>query len=103
MCVFNQYIDRMNQTQATINLPDEGSIIVKHDGVNYLVARLEENRTCAEYIEELKQGRPVVVPHSKRSKMTTYLKQQNIFTRQKALAPGLWVSFTPCPERKFKR
>ena len=72
------------------------------NGVSYLVARLDESTTCSEYLSELKAGRPVVVPFSRRGRLTGLLKENSVCTRQTTLVAGKWISFVPCEQRAFK-
>lgn len=89
---------------TNLTIPNGSAEIQEVDGIAYLVARLDIAKTgaCSEFVSELKKGKPVVVPWSKRSHLTTVLKRERVFTRQQTLVPGHWVTFLPCPERKFK-
>ena len=89
---------------TNLTIPNGSVEIQEVNGVKYLVARLDTSETspCSQFVSELKNGKPVVVPWSKRSHLTTLLKHAGVFTRQKTLVPGHWVTFLPCPERKFK-
>jgi hypothetical protein len=83
-------------------LPKNGTVILEHEGVNYLVSRLEGGKTSAEFVAELQQGKPVVVPFSRRGHITGLLKKAGIFTRQQTLVAGQWITFLPCAKRDFK-
>lgn len=72
------------------------------NGVGYLVARLDKEKTCSDFLSELRKGNPIVVPWSKRSHLTGLLKAQSIFTRQKTVLAGQWIAFFPCEKREFK-
>ena len=85
-----------------LTIPVDGAEIQEVDGVEYLVARLDKTLTCADFINELRKGRPVVVPCSKRGHLTTQLKAGNIPTRQKTMVAGQWVAFIPCEAREFR-
>ena len=85
-----------------LTIPVSGAEIQDVDGAKYLVARLDETRTCADYLAELKRGQPVVVPWSKRGQLTTRLKAGNVPTRQKTMVAGQWIAFMPCEAREFK-
>lgn len=100
MCLYKKVSTHcMNQI---LTLPTHGANVQEIDGIKYLVARLEETRTCEWYISELKQGKPVVVPHSKRGHLIGLLKAQGIFTKSKTLVIGQWISFVPCEQREFR-
>lgn len=83
-------------------IPAGEAEIQEVDGVEYLVARLDKQKTCSDFISELRIGRPVVVPCSKRGHLTTTLKREGIYTRQKTVVAGQWITFVPCEEREFK-
>lgn len=87
-----------------LKIPIEGAAEIQEvDGVKYLVARLDEQKkSCSDYLLELRKGNPVLVPWSKRAHMTGLLKAKSIFTRQKTVLVGQWVTFFPCEEREFK-
>ena len=85
-----------------LTIPKEGVEIQEVDGVKYLVAKLDKELNCSDFISELRNGRPVVVPFAKRGHLTTLLKRESIYTRQTTSVPGMWVTFIPCQERKFK-
>lgn len=86
-----------------LRIPVNGVEIQEVDGVKYLVARLDEQgKDCSDYLEELRKGNPVVVPWSKRGYLTGLLKKKKIFTRQKTVLAGQWITFFPCEEREFK-
>lgn len=85
-----------------LNLPKEGAEIQTVNGVNYLIARLDEQKTCSCFLSELRKGNPVVVPQSKRGHLTGLLKKEKVHTRQQTLVPGKWATFIPCEEREFK-
>jgi len=85
----------------TVPVGDRAEVQVV-DGEKYLVCRLDELRDCSYYLEELQKGRPVVVPCSKRGYLTGLLKEKRVFTRQRTVVPGQWITFTPCEERQFK-
>ena len=76
--------------------------IQEDDGVEYLVARLDKEKTCSDFLSELRSGAPVVVPCSKRGHLTTLLKKEGIYTRQKAVVAGQWFTFVRCEAREFK-
>jgi hypothetical protein len=95
----SKWIYCMNQTLKT---PQQGSEIQEIDEVRYLVSRLDESRPCNWYISELQQGRPVVVPHSKRGHLVGILKKKKIYTKSTTLVVGQWVSFVPCEQRGFR-
>jgi len=85
-----------------LKIPVNGAEIQEVDGVEYLVARLDKTLVCSDYVDELRKGRPVVVPSSKRGHLTTQLKAGNISTRQKSMVAGQWIAFIPCEAREFK-
>lgn len=85
-----------------LKIPKNGAEIQTVKGIQYLVARLDAQKTCADYLNALRRGETVVVPLSKRTHLTGLLKRESIFTRQKTLVAGKWISFTPCEEREFK-
>lgn len=86
----------------TLKIPVNGTEIQVVGKVKYLVARLDEQKSCSEFLLELQSGNPVVVPFSKRAYLTGLLKEASIFTRQKTLVAGQWISFSPCGKREFK-
>ncbi len=85
-----------------LKIPVDGAEIQEVDGVEYLVARLDKTQTCSDYVDELRKGRPVVVPCSKRGHLTSHLKAENIPTRQTSMVAGQWIAFIPCEAREFK-
>lgn len=85
-----------------LKIPLGGAEIQEVGGVKFLVSKLEEQKTCSEFISELRKGKPVVVPWSKRSHMVGSLKKESVFTRSKTLVTGQWVTFIPCEEREFR-
>lgn len=86
-----------------LRIPTSGLAEIQEvDGVRYLIACLETDRTCSEFLSELKAGRPVVVPFSKRGHLTSLLKESSVCTRQTTLIAGKWISFAPCKQRNFK-
>jgi hypothetical protein len=87
---------------TTLTIPNGVAEIQEVNGVKYLVARLDTVRTCSDFISELKAGNPVIVPFSKRAHLTGLLKKEKVFTRQKTVIAGQWVTFLPCSEREFK-
>jgi hypothetical protein len=90
----------MNSVCLTI--PLTGAEIQQVGEVKYLVARLDDNKTCAEYASDLRKGVPVVVPASKRGHLSGLLKKESIYTRHQTVPGGKWVSFIPCEKRDFK-
>lgn len=85
-----------------LKIPVSGAEIQEVSGVQYLVVRLDRNSTCSDFISELRSGRPVVVPFSKRGHLTGLLKKEGIYTRQKTVIAGQWTTFLPCEKREFK-
>lgn len=86
-----------------LKIPIKDAEIQEVDGVKYLVARLDEQgKNSSDYLEELRKGNPVVVPWSKRGYLTGLLKKEGIYTRQKTVVAGQWITFFPCEEREFK-
>ncbi len=86
-----------------LKVPANGAEIQEVDGVRYLIAKLDaQKKTCRDFLEELRKGNPVVVPCSKRAQLTGLLKKESVFTRQKTVVSGQWVSFFPCEAREFK-
>ena len=85
-----------------LTIPVDGAEIQMVNHVKYLVARLDEQKTCSDYLLELRKGNPVVVPFSKRGHLTGLLKKESIFTRYETLVPGEWITFLPCEKREFK-
>lgn len=85
-------------------IPETNGVEIKEvGGVKYLIARLDERgKTCSDYLEELRKGKPVVVTYSKRGHLTGLLKKESVFTRQKTVVAGQWVAFFPCSARNFK-
>jgi len=86
----------------TLKIPNGSAEIQEVNGIKYLVARLDEPKTCSDYLAELRRGNPVVVPFSKRGHLTGILKRESVFTRYETLVPGQWVTFIPCEKREFK-
>ena len=86
----------------TLSLPACGAEIRDVDGVKYLVAKLEDAKTCVEFAADLRSGKPVVVPASKRGHLTGILKKESIHTRYFTVPGGQWVTFIPCEARDFK-
>ncbi len=86
-----------------LKIPLNGAEIQVVGGVQYLVARLEDQKTCKDYLAQLRKGEPVVVPYSKRGQLTGLLKKESVFTRQTTSVPGQWVTFIPCEAREFKQ
>lgn len=86
-----------------LNLPKgEKAEIQTVDGIQYLVVRLVDSpKTCEEYIKEIQNNRPVVVPASKRGHMVGELKKKGIFATSKAIEVG-WILFTPSAPREFR-
>ncbi len=85
-----------------LSIPAKGAEIQEIKGVKYLVARLDEQKTCMEYAAELRKGKPVVIPASKRGHLTGILKKESIFTTHSTAPGGQWVTFVPCEKRDFK-
>jgi hypothetical protein len=85
-----------------LKIPTNGAEIQEVDGVKYLVAKLDEQKNCSDFLSELRKGMPVVVPFSKRGRLTSILKKESVFTRQRTVVPGKWTTFIPCEAREFK-
>jgi hypothetical protein len=85
-----------------LTIPVNGVEIQTVDGVKYLVAKLEDTMTCAEYAQQLQAGKPVVVPATKRGHLTSMLKKMLVYTKYTTIPGGQWVTFIPCEKRDFK-
>jgi len=87
---------------STLTIPANGAEIQQVGEVKYLVARLDEHKTCSDYLLELRKGRPIVIPASKRGHMTGLLKKESIYTHHQTAPGGQWVTFLPCEKREFQ-